>query len=207
LAAGLVHKGYTIVSGLARGIDGAAHRAALKAGGRTVAVLAGGLSRVYPPEHAELAGEVQAAGALISESPMAMEPMAGLFPVRNRLISGLSRAVVVVEAADRSGALITAQHAAEQSRPALAVPGPIDSPTSGGANYLIRQGVTLVRGVEDILEELEGPAATTTPRAAAVPTPEMTDAQRRIWEFVGDQPKHIDNMARQLDMAVSALTS
>src|SRR5438552_15240571 len=97
LATGLAHKGYTVISGLARGIDGAAHRAALKAGGRTLAVLAGGLARIYPPEHAELAAEVQSAGALLSESAMSMEPMAGMFPARNRLISGLSRAVVVIE--------------------------------------------------------------------------------------------------------------
>src|SRR5208337_1210371 len=111
LAGGLARNGWTVISGLARGIDGAAHRAALKAGGRTIAVLAGGLTKIYPPEHAELAREIEAAGALLSESAMSLEPMAGMFPARNRLISGLSRGVVIVEAAERSGALITADHA------------------------------------------------------------------------------------------------
>lgn len=207
LATGLVQRGYTVVSGLARGIDGVAHRAALKAGGRTVAVLAGGLSRIYPPEHAELAAEVQSAGALISEASMSMQPMAGMFPARNRLISGLSRAVVVIEAAERSGALITAQHAAEQGRPALAVPGSIDSPTSGGTNRLIRQGAVLVRGVDDIIEELEGPAAVPASKPAPAPPPDLTEPQRRIWDFIGDQPKHIDDMARRLEMPVSTLSS
>jgi DNA processing protein len=206
LAAGLAQKGYTVVSGLARGIDGAAHRAALKAGGRTFAVLAGGLSRIYPPEHADLAREIEAAGALLSEAAMAMEPMAGMFPARNRLISGLSRGVVVVEAAERSGALITAQHALEQGRLVFAVPGPVDSAASGGTHQLLRQGAILVRGVEDVLEELEGIAAPAAVPKPAAPPPEMTDSQRRIWEFVGDQTKHIDDMARQLNLPVSELT-
>src|SRR4029077_5708545 len=119
----------------------------LKAGGRTIAVLAGGLSRIYPPEHAELAREVQAAGALVSEANMAMEPLAGMFPARNRIISGLCRAVVIVEAAQRSGALITASHAGEQGRPVFAVPGPVDSAASAGSHELIRKGAILCRGV------------------------------------------------------------
>lgn len=155
LATGLARAGFTVISGLARGIDGVAHQAALKAGGRTLAVLAGGLSRIYPPEHAKLALEVQAAGALISEAAMELEPMAGMFPARNRLISGMSRGVVIVEAAERSGALITATHAADQGRPVFAVPGPIDSPASSGTNALIRKGAILVRGVEDILDGLQ----------------------------------------------------
>src|SRR5438034_3687203 len=111
LSAGLARAGYTIVSGLARGIDGVGHRAALQAGGRTIAVLAGGLSRIYPPEHADLAAQVEAAGALLSEAVMDQEPLPTMFPARNRIISGLSRAVVLVEAAEKSGALITAKHA------------------------------------------------------------------------------------------------
>src|SRR5207237_9179565 len=156
LAAGLVRAGITVVSGLARGIDGVAHRSALEAGGRTLAVLAGGLSRVYPPEHADLAREVEASGALLSEAAMRQDPMAGMFPARNRLISGLSRGVVIVEAAERSGALITAEHAAEQGKPVFAVPGPLDSPASAGVHQLVRKGAILIRGVEDILEELDG---------------------------------------------------
>src|SRR5207253_2029023 len=148
LAGDLVRAGFTIVSGLARGIDGLAHRAALKAGGRTLAVLAGGLSRVYPPEHADLAKEVEQSGALVTEAAMAMEPMAGMFPARNRLISGLVRGVIVIEAAEKSGALITASHAAEQGRPVFAVPGQLDSPASSGVHQLVRKGAILIRGVE-----------------------------------------------------------
>src|SRR5262249_47335230 len=125
LSAGLVRAGVTIVSGLARGIDGVAHRAALQAGGRTLAVLARGLSRIYPPEHAELAREITTSGALLTEARMEQEPLAGLFPVRNRIISGLSKVVVLIEAAEKSGALLTARHAAEQGRTVLAVPGPV----------------------------------------------------------------------------------
>src|SRR5262249_56895683 len=110
----LSRAGLVIVSGLARGIDGAAHRGALQAGGRTLAVLAGGLTKIYPPEHTDLAGAVEASGALLTESAMRMEPMAVMVPARNRIISGLARGVVVIEAAARSGALITASHAAEQ---------------------------------------------------------------------------------------------
>jgi DNA processing protein len=209
LATGLVQAGFTVISGLARGIDGVAHRAALQAGGRTLAVLAGGLSRIYPPEHADLAREVAQAGGLLSEAAMDMEPMAGMFPARNRLISGLSRGVVIIEAAERSGALITASHAAEQGRPVFAVPGPVDSPASGGTHALIRSGAILIRGVEDILEELRGVAPLTesaAPAAPATPPPEMTDVQRRIWEFLAEQPRHLDEMAQGLGLSVAQLS-
>jgi DNA processing protein len=196
-----------VVRGLARGIDGIAHRAALKAGGRTVAVLAGGLSRIYPPEHAELAGEVEGAGALLTEAPMRMEPLAAMFPARNRLISGLARGVVVIEAAIKSGALITARHAAEQGRPVFAVPGPLDSPSSAGTHHLVRQGAILIRGVEDVLEELEG---VTSPAVPARPQPspaDMDDTQRRIWEFLQEGPRQIDAMAQQLGLTVPQITA
>ncbi len=206
LAAGLARAGYTVISGLARGIDGAAHRGALQAGGRTLAVLAGGLSRIYPPEHTELAVDVQNAGALLSEAAMEMEPMAGMFPARNRLISGLSRAVVIVEAAERSGALITAHHAAEQGRTVFAVPGPIDTPASAGTNHLIRQGAILIRGVEDIIEELEGIRDTATPTRPATPPPDLDAAQQRIWEFLADQPRHVDEIAQTLQLAVPQIS-
>ncbi len=130
LAGGLARAGYTVVSGLALGIDGASHRGALEAGGRTLAVLAGGLSAIYPPEHVELAEQVAANGALISETPMMMEPQRGMFHARNRLISGLAIAVVIIEANDRSGALITARHAAEQGRDLFAIPANVDSATA-----------------------------------------------------------------------------
>ena len=204
LSGDLARAGFTVISGLARGIDGIAHRGALKAGGRTLAVLAGGLSRIYPPEHTDLAEEVVTAGALLTEASMHMEPMAGMFPARNRLISGLSRGVVVIEAAERSGALITASHAADQGRPVFAVPGLMDSPSSAGVHQLLRKGAILIRGVEDILEELEGVRPATKPVQRQPPSV-LDDTQRRIWEFLKDQPKHIDEMAQQLGLPVSQL--
>jgi len=169
LASGLARAGWTVISGLARGIDGAAHRAALAAGGRTIAVLAGGLSSIYPPEHADLAEQVAACGALITETPMTMAPQAGMFPARNRIISGMSRAVVVVEANVRSGALITVSHAAEQGREVFAVPGPVDSPASAGCLELIRKGARLVRTADDILEDLRGLSPLAEPIPVSVP--------------------------------------
>lgn len=214
LAADLARAGYTVVSGLARGIDGAAHRGALQAGGRTLAVLAGGLSRIYPPEHKDLADEVEKAGALVTESGMRQEPLASLFPARNRIISGVSRAVVLVEAAERSGALITAEHAAEQGRTVFAVPGPVDAPASGGTNALIREGAILCRGVDDILEELQGVsamsmAAKAHAAAAAVPTtppPTLDETQKRVWEFLAGGPRHLDEMVQQLGLGVAQLS-
>jgi DNA processing protein len=215
LAGDLARAGYTIVSGLARGIDGCAHRGALQAGGRTLAILAGGLSRIYPPEHTDLAQAVAAAGALLSESAMEMEPMAGMFPARNRIISGLVRAVVIVEANDKSGALITARHAAEQGREVFAVPGPVDSPASAGTLGLLRQGAKLVRHADDILEDLRGIAPLMAPEdgrpiAPPLPGPEMpaglSDVEQRAWDFLAGQPRHIDEMARELGLAVPQLT-
>ena len=154
LAGGLARAGYTVVSGLARGIDAAAHRGALKAGGRTLAVLGSGVLSIYPPEHEDLADEVIANGAILSELPPRCEPNQATFPQRNRIVSGLSLGTVVVEAAERSGALITARLATEQGREVFAVPGPIDSRTSRGCHGLIRDGAKLVESVDDILEEL-----------------------------------------------------
>jgi DNA processing protein len=163
LAASLSRAGLTIVSGLARGVDAAAHRGALAAGGRTIAVLASGVMNIYPPEHDKLAAEVAAQGALVSESPPHMEPLAGTFPQRNRLISGLSLGVIIVEAADRSGALITARHAYEQGKEVFAVPGSVENRTSRGCHRLIRDGAKLVETADDVLEEL-GPLVEATPR-------------------------------------------
>ena len=154
LAGGLALAGYTVVSGLARGIDAAAHRGALEAGGRTIAVLGSGVLQIYPPEHAELAAEVIRQGAVVSEAPPQAFPQRGSFPCRNRIVSGLSLGTVVVEAADRSGALITARLAGEQGREVFAVPGPVDSRMSRGCHGLLRDGAKLVESVADILEEL-----------------------------------------------------
>lgn len=153
LAGGLARAGYTVVSGLARGIDHAAHRGALDAGGRTLAVLGSGVLEIYPPEHADLALEVARQGAVIGESPPLSSPQAGAFPSRNRIVAGLTLGTIVVEAADRSGALITARLAGEQGREVFAVPGPIDSRTSRGCHRLIRDGAKLVETVDDVLEE------------------------------------------------------
>jgi DNA processing protein len=208
LAAELAGAGYTIVSGLARGIDAAAHRGALQAGGRTLAVLAGGLSRIYPPEHAELADHVETAGALLSEAAMDQEPLPNMFPARNRIISGLARAVVLVEAAERSGALITAGHAAQQGRPVFAVPGPVDGEVSAGTNALIRQGAILCRNARDVLEELDGLAgmqdlsSSTTP-----PLPVLNPVEQRLWDFLATEPRNLDDIGQELGLTVPKLTA
>jgi DNA processing protein len=163
LAGSLARAGFTIVSGLARGIDAAAHRGAMAAGGRTLAVLASGVMNIYPPEHEQLADEVAAQGALISESPPHAQPLSGTFPQRNRIISGLSLGILVIEAADRSGALITARHAMEQGRDVFAVPGNVDNRASRGCHRLIRDGAKLVESADDVLEEL-GPLVEAAPR-------------------------------------------
>ena len=169
LAAGLAEAGFTVVSGLARGVDAAAHRAALAAGGRTVAVLGSALDCLYPPEHRDLARRCAASGAVVTEFPPGTKPLPHHFPRRNRIIAGLSLATVVVEAAERSGSLSTARHAADSNREVFAVPGPIGAPLSAGCNALLRSGAGLVTGVEDILEELGvpvPPTASTDPAAA-----------------------------------------
>lgn len=162
MAQGLARAGVTVVSGLARGIDAAAHRGALDGGGRTIAVLGGGLASIYPPEHEGLAQRVADNGAVISEFRPDAKPRGGMFPQRNRLISGLSLAVVVIEAADRSGALITARLASEQGRDVYALPGPVTSRVSRGCHRLIRDGARLVSSADEVLEEL-GPVAQAVP--------------------------------------------
>jgi DNA processing protein len=184
LANGLARAGYTIVSGLARGIDAAAHRGALDAGGRTLAVLGNGVLNVYPPEHADLAVEVIARGALLGEAPPLAPPLPGCFPRRNRIVSGLALGVVVVEAAERSGALITARLAGEQGREVFAVPGPVDARLSRGCHALIRDGARLVQGIDDILDEL-GPlceaAQTADGRTVRAPVElRLDDVERRV---------------------------
>lgn len=157
LARELGEAGRVVVSGLARGVDAAAHGAALASG--TVAVMAGGIDRIYPPENEELARLIAAQGALISEVPMGVEPTSRHFPRRNRLISGLSEGVVLIEAASRSGSLITARYALEQGREAMACPGAPEDPRVGGCNALIRDGAALIRSAEDVLEALALPRA------------------------------------------------
>jgi DNA processing protein len=160
IAAGLARAGLVVTSGLAIGVDGAAHRGSLAAGGLTVAVLGSGLDVVYPKQHGRLADEVAAQGCLLSEFPPGMGPDAHHFPLRNRVISGLSRAVVVVEAAEKSGSLITARMALEQGRAVCAVPGSVVSGCHKGCHALIKDGARLVETVEDVLEELGWAAVT-----------------------------------------------
>lgn len=154
LGAALAARGITVVSGLARGIDSAAHRGALRAGGRTIAVLGSGADVIYPPENRRLAAEIEARGALLSQFAPGTPALAHHFPLRNRVIAGLALGVVVVEAAERSGALITARIAAELGREVMAVPGRVTSPASRGAHALIRDGAALVERWEDVVAEL-----------------------------------------------------
>lgn len=158
LAGGLARAGYTVVSGLARGIDAAAHRGAIAAGGRTLAVLGSGVLNIYPPEHIKLSDHVIAHGAVLSEVPPLAPPLAFAFPQRNRIVTGLCLGVLVIEAGESSGALISAKHAMEQGRDIFALPGSVETATSRGCHALIRDGAKLVERVEDILDEL-GPLA------------------------------------------------
>jgi DNA processing protein len=199
LAAGLARAGVTVVSGLARGIDAAAHRGALNASGRTIAVLASGVLNVFPPEHAELADKVAASGAVVSETAPTMPPLAGMFPQRNRIISGLSLGVIVVEAADRSGALITARHAMEQGREVFAVPGQIDSPGSSGPHRLLRDGAKLVTCVDDVLEELGHlPAAAPDQRGGSIRVAaelKLNDLEHAVLQAIDPAGTTLDDIA------------
>jgi len=193
LAFQLAKRGITIVSGMARGIDSAAHRGALKAGGRTIAVLGCGVDVVYPPENEELMNRIIANGAVLSEFPLGSPPEAGNFPQRNRLISGLSMGVIVVEAGQRSGALITAQYALDQGREVFAIPGNINARTSKGTNQLIKDGAKLVDGLDDILEEL-GMAGVSS---EAEPPPQLEGGEAEIFEILSSEPIHVDKIIRQ----------
>ncbi|MEM8864831.1 MAG: DNA-processing protein DprA [Planctomycetota bacterium] len=206
LATGLARAGVTVVSGLARGIDAAAHRGAIAGGGRTLAVLAGGLLRIYPPEHKTLAEDVAANGCLLSEAPPGMPPMSGAFPQRNRVISGLSLGVVVVEAADRSGALITTCHASEQGREAFAVPGPVDSRLSRGCHNLLKDGAKLVADVDDILEEL-GPLVEAVPsedggQLRSVQELNLNELEQRVLQAIEATPTEVDAVVAKSGAAV-----
>jgi DNA processing protein len=214
LAAALARCGYTIVSGLARGIDAAAHRGAMKASGRTLAVLGSGVLNVYPPEHEQLASDMIAHGALISENPPRSPPLSGAFPQRNRIITGLSLGVIVVEASERSGAMISARHAMEQGREVFALPGRVDSRTSRGCHRLIRDGAKLVETVDDVLEEL-GPLATPTPMAGEVNNPpirhpgelQLNAPEKDVLAQIGDDPITIDDVTAACGLPVQNVLS
>lgn len=198
IAYGLAKAGVTVVSGMARGIDAAAHEGALSAGGRTIAVLGGGLGQIYPAEHAGLADAIAADGAVISEYAPQAKPRGGMFPQRNRLIAALSLATLVIEAPDRSGALITARQAGELGRDVLALPGPVTSRASRGTNQLIREGATLVQTVDDILESL-GPMARSvkTDDGHEVRNPselKLNDLERTVLESIDPSSTLIDQV-------------
>lgn len=198
LAGGLSRAGITIISGLARGIDAAAHRGALSAGGRTIAVLGGGVLNIYPPEHKQLACEVAEQGAVLSEAAPRQAPTSGSFPRRNRIVTGMSLGVIVVEAAERSGALISARHAMEQNREVFAVPGRVDSRASRGCHRLIRDGARLVENVDDVLEEL-GPLAAPVPteHGPTVRHPaelQLNEQEQQVLGAIGDDPTRIDEV-------------
>jgi DNA processing protein len=206
-------RGLVVVSGLARGIDAAAHQGALPTG--TVAVLAGGIDTVYPEENRELQGAIAERGALIAEMPVGTEPQARHFPRRNRIISGLARGVLVVEAALRSGSLITARFALEQGREVFAVPGSPLDPRCRGCNDLIRRGATLTEGAEDVVAQLAGQLAlssrVTSPAAFPIESPttgtELTAAMSHVLERLSPTPVPIDELIRQCQMPSAIVTS
>jgi DNA processing protein len=218
-ASALAARGVTVVSGLARGIDGAAHRGAIAAGGRTIAVLASGIGNIYPPEHLELAERVAEQGAVISEARLRGAPLAGLFPLRNRIISGISLGVLVIEAAERSGALSTAHHAVEQNRDVFAIPGRLTDPASKGTNKLIRMGATLVTSPEDILDQLgpiewNGAGAGTTQESnsaeqagdASMPLG-LSDIEQKLWAAMAGEELPIDSLIERTGLEASAVSA
>ena len=218
LAEGLGQAGFVIVSGLARGIDAEAHRAAMETG--TVAVQAGGVDVLYPDENAELAQEIAAKGCRISEQPMGMQPQARHFPLRNRIVSGLSRAVVVVEAAARSGSLITAKTALDQGREVLAVPGHPFDPRASGCNLLLRDGAILVRGPQDVLEAMGGAQVLPFDPPKAMPHPPLPGPQApqrglaetsalhsQILARLGPSPLAEDQLIRDLALPPATILS
>jgi len=207
LARGLASFGFTVVSGMARGIDGAAHESALKTGGRTIAVLGSGVERAYPPEHEPLYHRISETGAVVSELPVGTRPMAFNFPARNRLISGLSLGVVVVEATEKSGSLITAALALEQGREVFAVPGEAGASRSRGAHRLIRQGAKLVETVDDIVEEiapqLARRAGGMTERPARVLPPNAEENTKRVFALLQDNPLQVDQVIERSGLSAA----
>jgi DNA processing protein len=206
MARGLAVNRVTVVSGLARGVDAIAHRAALEAGGRTVAVLACGLDLVYPPEHRRLAEQIIEQGALVSDYPLGTQPRSEYFPRRNRILSGMSLGVLVVEGDVKSGALITAREALEQNREVFAVPGGIYSPNSRGTNKLIRESAAkLTLDVQDILAELNlSMAAHQIEMTELMPTDETESV---LLQHLTAQPTHIDEVRRISGLPIAAVTS
>ncbi len=194
-AAALADRGVCVISGMARGIDAAAHRATLARGGRTIAVLGSGLLRVYPPEHRKLFEEIAERGVVVSEYAPLRPPMSTTFPQRNRIISGLSWGVLVVEAARRSGALVTARHAIEQNREVMAIPGPIDTGSFAGCHRLLKDGAQLVETPEEILELLGPLPRAADHRGRSLHRPaelNLTQQERGVLDTIGAEPTAVD---------------
>ncbi|MGB2705606.1 MAG: DNA-processing protein DprA [Candidatus Omnitrophota bacterium] len=202
----LAVRGITVVSGMALGIDSAAHRGAIKAGGRTIAVLGSGHNNIYPAENKKLYREIVKNGAVISEFPPDTLPFKANFPRRNRIISGISRGVIVVEAPGRSGALITADFALEQGREVFAMPGNISSAKSSGANRLIKEGAKLVENVEDILEELNYVNNVKEVKSDVSRIPSMSFEEKAIFDILGDRPKPIDEISETVEIPVNKIS-
>lgn len=220
LAADLAARGVTVVSGLARGIDSAAHRGALRAGGRTIAVLGSGVDVIYPPENRRLADEIESHGAVVSQFEPGTRPLSGHFPARNRVIAGLALGVVVVEAAEKSGSLITAGLAGEMGREVMAVPGLLTSAQSVGAHRLIQDGAALIQGWEDVVGQLPlrwrdqvktstAMTATMASRGALGPNDlaygqhadrNVEDEEQRLLRLIGEEPADIDGIIERSGM-------
>lgn len=203
--------GFTIVSGMARGVDTYSHKGALKAGGRTIAVIGSGFNHIYPPENKKLAEEIAQNGAVISEFPIDTKPLPQNFPRRNRVISGLSLGVLVVEAAQNSGALITADCALEQGRDVFALPGKIDSGNSFGTNGLIKQGAKLVSCADDIIEEFNIPQPANTDEEETKETRLdnsacLSDSESLLYNLISEQPVLLDEIVEKSGFAISEIS-
>jgi DNA processing protein len=210
LAYQLAYAGLTVISGLARGIDTAAHQGALAAKGRTIAVIGSGLAKLYPPENGPLAEKIRSGnGAIVSEFSMDIEPDRQTFPMRNRIISGWSHGILVVEAGLNSGALITAAQALDQGRAVYAVPGHINAPSAMGSNRLIQQGAKLVMDASDILDDLEIllPEARPSPESVARPLPPLSDQERRVFGAIEATETSIDDIAARSELPSAVVSS
>lgn len=203
----MAYAGLTVISGLARGIDTAAHQGALAAKGRTIAVIGAGLGHLYPPENAELADRIATSGAVLSEFPIDTKPDRQTFPIRNRIVTGCSFGVLVVEAGANSGALISANQAAEQGRTLYAVPGRIDQPTCLGSNRLIQQGAKLVISVDDILDDLPMMFPRQPDLPPAPPVEGLSADQQKVLESVGSEETSLDGIIATSGLPASVVSS